>query len=108
MVAIISHLDLGVMRDGWLSVLSWHNNFPDTEWVSLHWHVLSVPFIFLWLADILYAHTHGERLTEITNKECLCRIWSPFAVCDVVVLVDIEAELLDSLVAVVSIRPSFM
>lgn len=52
--------------------------------------------------------THGERLTEVTNKKCLGRIRSPFAVCDVVVLVDIEAELLGSLVAVVSIRPNFM
>ena len=94
------------MRDGWLSVLSWHNDLPDTKWVSSHWHLLPVPLVCLWLAGVRYAHTHGERLTEITNKECLSRIRSPFAICDVVVLVDIEAELLGSLVAVLVFVPT--
>lgn len=103
-----SHLDFCVMRDSWLAILSWHNDLPDTERISLHWHLLSVPLVCVGLASDLYAHTLGERLTEVTNKECLGRIRSPFAICDVVVLVDIEAELLNSLVAVVSIRPNIM
>lgn len=38
----------------------------------------------------------GEALTEVTNKKCLCSIWRPFAIGNVVVLVHIEAKLLES------------
>lgn len=103
-----AHLDFCVMRDSWLAILSWQNDLPDTERILLHWHILSVPLVCVGLAYVRYAQTQGERLTEVTNKECLGRIWSPFTVCDVVVLVDIEAELLGSLVAVVNIRPKFV
>lgn len=43
----------------------------------------------------------SERNTEITNEECLRGIWGPFPIGDVVLLVDIEAELVSALAELV-------
>lgn len=41
--------------------------------------------------------TRRERNIEFTNKECLCCIWRPLPVCDVVLGVHVEAESLCAL-----------
>lgn len=81
-----------------LSILGWNRNLPHTVYIFLHGHFFPVPVIYYRISILQCTLTEVRGLTEITNKECLRCIGSPFPVCYVVVCIDIESELLNSLI----------
>jgi len=90
-------LDFRVVRYGWVTILCWQRYLPNTEVISLHWRCFAIPFIYVMLISTFPHHVRYVALTEITNEVGLCGIRSPFPVCDVPVLIDIEPEFLVAL-----------
>jgi hypothetical protein len=73
------YLDLGIVGNSRLAVLTWHRHLEDTEVVLGHGRRVTVPVI------------------EIANEVGTQGIWSPFAVYDVAVGLNNEAEFLETL-----------
>lgn len=96
----LSNLDLGVMRNGGLAVLSWQGNLEDAELILLHLVRVAVPVV----CRISQCRSPRSRidtaLTEVTNEVSSQCIGSPLAIHDIAIGLDIETENLVALMTV--------
>lgn len=77
--SVVTYLDLGVVGNCGLAILCRDCNFEHTEVVLGHGRCVTVPAI------------------EIADEVCSQCIWRPFAVYNITVVLDDEAELLVAL-----------
>lgn len=96
----MSNLDLGVMRNGGLAVLSRQGNLEDAELILLHLVRVAVPIVYRNSQCRSQRSKIGITLTEVTNEVSSQCIGSPLAIHDIAIGLDIETENLVALMTV--------
>lgn len=101
---ISSDLDLATMKDFGNAIVCRQADLPYSEVILFHGGCRAIPVVCRTMSIcVQLSMSGGLLLTEVSNKVCIGCIGSPFSICDIAILVDVETELLEALFQTISL-----